>query len=382
MKLQKLQITILLNLILLTLHIDLQAQVTIGSGIPPVKAALLDIKNQEADNDNITSNSGGIVLPRVKLVNTDTLEPFILTTDPEWTADNSKTRKIHTGLMVYNLNATSGGFQKEGVYIWDGDAWQMGAGSDAWELKGNSNTNPTDNYIGTKDKQGLSIRTDNTERIRITDAGKIGIGTNNPLSELDVKGDALVSGTTALAGNVAIGSSSGGTLTINNKVFFKTVETAPTTGISQLAVDNVSGEIYAVKGEDQNSKAFSYIKYTLTTGNKDWIKNYNTMIPTATYTVVVVGSSFKTQTADDGLIATLTTNKATYNSQSVYAFTENSTWRLAADYVGGNTADGLNGTWEIYCLIINKSIINILPDQSTTFGTGSNTGAGTKPGGL
>lgn len=163
--------------VLLAVCVCSQAQVTVGAGIPPVKAALLDIKDHEADNENITSNSGGIVLPRVKLININTLEPFIKTTDSEWVIGNQdKTKKIHTGLMVYNLNTTSGGF-KEGVYVWDGTAWRIGAGSDAWELKGNNGTNPTDNYIGTKDAKGLSIRTNNTERIRITDEGKIGIGT-------------------------------------------------------------------------------------------------------------------------------------------------------------------------------------------------------------
>ncbi|MDR1501395.1 MAG: hypothetical protein LBT43_02935 [Prevotella sp.] len=374
-------ITIILSLFVIQ-SAGLSAQVTIGSGIPPVKAALLDIKTQEADNENITSDSGGIVLPRVKLTNVNTLEPFIKTTDPEWSiANQDKTKKIHTGLMVYNLNTSSGGF-KEGVYIWDGTAWRIGAGSNAWELKGNNGTDPNDDYIGTKDAKGLSIRTNNTERIRITDNGKVGIGTANPVSNLDINGSALVTGTTTLIDSVTIGSTLGGTLTAKNKVFLKTVDIAPPFSVSPLAINNSTGEVYAIRGTSQNSKSFSYIKYTLTTGNKDWISNFNTMIPTDAYTVVVVGSSFKTKTKDDGLKFDNTgpnaNSTATYSGQSVYAFEEGNTWRLTADYIGGSTADGLNGTWDIYCLIINKSIINILPSQSVTFSSGT-TGSGTKP---
>jgi hypothetical protein len=70
----------------------LYSQVTIGSDIAPTRAALLDLKmRQEATvtgsftDDNITSTTGGILLPRVKLINPNTLEPFIATSDNDWT---------------------------------------------------------------------------------------------------------------------------------------------------------------------------------------------------------------------------------------------------------------------------------------------------------
>jgi len=121
-------VTCLLSMTILTNYV--QAQVTIGSGIPPVKAALLDIKTQQADADNITSNAGGLGLPRVQLVNKYTLEPFIKATDPEWdTGAQEATKKGHAGLMVYNLktDSSSGTDQNfsEGIYVWNGTQWNF-----------------------------------------------------------------------------------------------------------------------------------------------------------------------------------------------------------------------------------------------------------------
>lgn len=102
------------------------AQVTIGSGEGPARAALLEIKNKAADSDNVTSDGGGFVLPRVKLENKNTLDPFISsTTDAEWGNATKKNElmKSHTGMMVYNLS-TSGGFS-QGIYTWDGTQWNL-----------------------------------------------------------------------------------------------------------------------------------------------------------------------------------------------------------------------------------------------------------------
>lgn len=50
----------------------------------------------------------------------------------------------------------------------------------AWLQTGNPGTNPSTNFVGTTDNQDLAIRTNNTEKIRITTDGQLGIGTNNP----------------------------------------------------------------------------------------------------------------------------------------------------------------------------------------------------------
>jgi hypothetical protein len=64
-----------------------------------------------------------------------------------------------------------------------------------WELTGNSGINPTSNFLGTGDNQPLVIKTNNTERVRVTPTGDVGIGTTNPARTLDI---AASSGSTEL----------------------------------------------------------------------------------------------------------------------------------------------------------------------------------------
>jgi hypothetical protein len=52
------------------------------------------------------------------------------------------------------------------------------AAATAWALTGNSGTDPTVNFLGTRDAQPLVIRTDNIERVRVTEAGHVLPGAN------------------------------------------------------------------------------------------------------------------------------------------------------------------------------------------------------------
>ena len=58
-----------------------------------------------------------------------------------------------------------------------------------WHITGNAGTNATTNFVGTTDNQGLSLRTNNTIRMRVTSTGNIGIGTTAPVQKLDVNGN-------------------------------------------------------------------------------------------------------------------------------------------------------------------------------------------------
>jgi hypothetical protein len=113
------------------LYPKLSAQVTIGTFIEPEKAALLDIKDKDADRNNETTSKGGLGLPRVRLVNRNTLEPFIPVSDQEWIANSDKLKEHHAGLMVYNINVTPVNDQsiademfRQGIYIWNGERWK------------------------------------------------------------------------------------------------------------------------------------------------------------------------------------------------------------------------------------------------------------------
>ena len=89
-----------------------------------------------------------------------------------------------TGLLVYQTDGSSG------FYYYDGSGWEkINTGTiNAWELGGNNGTNPANDFIGTADATDLVFRTDNTERMRITSDGSIGIGTNLPSGNLHLHG--------------------------------------------------------------------------------------------------------------------------------------------------------------------------------------------------
>ncbi len=175
--------------------LSLSAQVTIGSGEVPIRAALLDLKDQNPTGENVTSQTGGLVLPRVKLTNRKTLDPFIDSdTDTEWKDAilGKKLKGAHTGLMVYNVSVSDPGEDNEdlifepGVYIWNGDQWNRSMGNsssvnaDAWLKNGNLETNPATDFVGTTDNAALVLRTNSKEVMRITTAGNVGIGTATP----------------------------------------------------------------------------------------------------------------------------------------------------------------------------------------------------------
>jgi uncharacterized protein (TIGR02145 family) len=113
----------------ITLTTNLYSQVTVGSDIAPTRAALLDLKMQQSatipsvlDDANITSTTGGLLLPRVKLQSLNNLEPFIPANDQDWISNTDNIKERLAGLMVYNLTS-SGDAIYPAVYTWDGAKW-------------------------------------------------------------------------------------------------------------------------------------------------------------------------------------------------------------------------------------------------------------------
>ncbi|NDW09971.1 hypothetical protein [Dysgonomonas sp. 520] len=130
--------------------LNLSGQVSIGSSEPPSPASLLEIKDREAtapvsvtDANNVTAETGGLILSRVRLVNLRTLEPFIATTATEWNAANiNRTKRKHAGLMVYNIYVSPSSVTDTdkqfdlGIYVWDGEKWsQTGVDSESKDNK-------------------------------------------------------------------------------------------------------------------------------------------------------------------------------------------------------------------------------------------------------
>lgn len=61
-----------------------------------------------------------------------------------------------------------------------------GGGGAYWEQAGNAGTTPGTNFLGTTDVQDLVIKTNNTERMRVTGDGNIGINTSTPTSMVEI----------------------------------------------------------------------------------------------------------------------------------------------------------------------------------------------------
>ena len=75
-------------------------------------------------------------------------------------------------------------------------------GNPHWNTSGN-NASATD-YFGTKNTRPLIFKTDNVERLRITETGFIGIDEPNPTERLHIKGNARVVGNFASTGNLEV----------------------------------------------------------------------------------------------------------------------------------------------------------------------------------
>ncbi|WP_419715992.1 hypothetical protein [Chryseobacterium mucoviscidosis] len=60
-----------------------------------------------------------------------------------------------------------------------------------WNTAGNSGTNSSTDFLGTIDAQPLIFRTNNSEKVRITLNGSVGVGTTTPTQKLDVNGSVI-----------------------------------------------------------------------------------------------------------------------------------------------------------------------------------------------
>lgn len=138
------------------------AQVKIGAAGSPDASATLEVTGGAANNK-------GLLLPRLT------------------TAQRNAIANPAKGLLIYNLtvNEVQANTGEPGSPIW------VSATAAAWNITGNAGSDPATNFLGTSDNQPLVIRTNNTEKLRITGAGSVGIGTDIPAAKLQVNGGGL-----------------------------------------------------------------------------------------------------------------------------------------------------------------------------------------------
>ncbi|PQB03732.1 hypothetical protein [Aureitalea marina] len=133
---------------------SLSAQVGINT-TTPADGAMLDI----------TANDKGILIPKVALTSRAVSAP--VTPEPV------------VGVLVFNTDTagTAPNDVEPGFYWWDGVQWVALEAldendlDDKWDILGNTGTDQDVNYVGTTDNTGLTMRTNDVERFRVTTQG-------------------------------------------------------------------------------------------------------------------------------------------------------------------------------------------------------------------
>ena len=128
----------------------------------PTVGALLEIRNKQQDLAGVTdvrdpkmvsSDKGGLLLPRVELVSLASLEPFITGADAE-------TQLSLAGLMVYNI-AVSGNKIYPAIYVWSGTSWSTSQQSASQLVIDNSIATKTKSFtfyeLGTETRVPLTV---------------------------------------------------------------------------------------------------------------------------------------------------------------------------------------------------------------------------------
>jgi hypothetical protein len=112
-----------------------------------------------------------------------------------------------TGLLLYQTDGANGFWYYEG-------GWKQ-LGRSGWELTGNAGTVAGTNFLGTTDAIDFVIKTNSAERIRVTSAGLVGIGTAAPTQKLTINGNSLTIGTHYLNNtNTALSQGNGNALRV------------------------------------------------------------------------------------------------------------------------------------------------------------------------
>jgi len=156
----------------------LAAQVVIGLNEAPEEYSTLQIKDKIIDRtgtlDAATAERGGLLLPRVELKKKKELLPFVTQAEVDANPQSQAyldNKKLHTGLVVYNLIESDEEELCIGINQWDGEQWnclQNKVGNAIAELGNCDSIQFSGQY---KDKVALSGGNYMTIPLHVTKAG-------------------------------------------------------------------------------------------------------------------------------------------------------------------------------------------------------------------
>ena len=174
--------TTLLMLMAFFVNNSVFAQLKIGDNPKSINSdAMLEVE----------SSNKGLLLPRISLKSVSSPTPL---------------KNFTKGMIVFNTSNNNE--LSPGLYYCDGVTWIRATTelketpsapntNEYWNLNGN-NTVSSCNFLGSTNNAALVVKTNNLERLRVTEKGWIGIGTAVPKAALEIKGqlviDSIVSG--------------------------------------------------------------------------------------------------------------------------------------------------------------------------------------------
>ncbi len=156
---------------LLLIHVGNQACAQVGIGTTtPTNSSILDL----------VSSSKGLLVPRMTLT------------------EKNEIQSPANGLLIYQTDGLAG------FWYYTGAVWvPFIYGDDAWRITGNSGTIAGTNYIGTNDAVDFVTKTNNSERMRVTSGGNVGIGTSTPGQKMEtMNGNILLNNNNDTAGEL------------------------------------------------------------------------------------------------------------------------------------------------------------------------------------
>jgi hypothetical protein len=214
------------------------AQVGISeTSITPESSSILDLE----------STSKGMLVPRMTAAQKNAI------TSPA------------QGLLVYQTNIDTG------FWYYEGSVWKqllseyVTVSDSAWGLEGNSGTNTTNNFIGTRDNNGLVFKTNNTENMRISTNGNVGIGTtgssNSRLYAYITSADSTT--------NISLRTNNYGTTNNTKYGFYNYVNNAGTGGRA-----GINNNVYQNSSSNSVSYGIRNAVYTYGTSAQYGLYNY------------------------------------------------------------------------------------------------------------